>query len=109
MEWYLCITSWAVLRFLLVHRDPRYFSPEPEAFWPERWMPEGPKIAEAQGHEFRLSQGAYIPFHYGESPLVLLHAGCMLMISLIRSCELCWSLTRFARGSDCPCNDGPPF
>jgi hypothetical protein len=55
--------------FVLVHRDPRYFSPNPEDFWPERWLPgEGPKIAEARGQEFELFQGAYMPFHYGLCP-----------------------------------------
>jgi cytochrome P450 len=48
-----------------LHRDPRHFSPDPEGFWPERWLPEGPKVAEARGQEFHLNQNAYIPFNYG--------------------------------------------
>jgi cytochrome P450 len=55
----------------LVHRDPRYFWPDPASFWPERWLPnEGPKIAQAHGQEFRLDHGAYIPFNYGKSRCV---------------------------------------
>jgi cytochrome P450 len=50
---------------ITVHRDSRYFSPDPLEFWPERWLEEGPKLAEAQGKHFQLSQGAYIPFSYG--------------------------------------------
>jgi cytochrome P450 len=55
---------------IAVHRDPRYFSPDPDAFWPERWLSgEGPKLAEARGTAFALNQGAYMPFNYG--PLAL--------------------------------------
>ncbi|EAU87606.2 high nitrogen upregulated cytochrome P450 monooxygenase 2 [Coprinopsis cinerea okayama7 len=40
------------------HRDPRYFSPNPDTFWPERWLVEGDgKIV----HE----RGAFIPFSAG--------------------------------------------
>jgi cytochrome P450 len=52
----------------IVHRDPRYFSPDPLDFWPERWTKDGPKLADAQGKEFRLSQAAYIPFSFGMCP-----------------------------------------
>jgi cytochrome P450 len=55
-------------RFIVVHRDPRYFSPDPLEFWPERWTKDGPKLAEARGKEFRLSQAAYIPFSFGTCP-----------------------------------------
>jgi hypothetical protein len=55
-----------MLNTSLVHRDARYFSPAPEQFWPERWLPgEGPKIAEARGQDFSLNQTAYMPFNYG--------------------------------------------
>lgn len=48
-----------------LHRDPRHFSPRPEEFWPERWLPEASKLAEAQGEEFVLNLHAYMPFNYG--------------------------------------------
>jgi cytochrome P450 len=62
-----------------LHRDPRNFSPRPDAFWPERWMAEGPKIAEAQGEDFRLNQSAFIPFSYGESSHVILTYGSQII------------------------------
>jgi cytochrome P450 len=51
-----------------VHRDPRYFSPDPTVFWPERWLPdEGPKTADARGQAFRLDTNAFNTFSYGAS------------------------------------------
>ncbi|KAI5119310.1 hypothetical protein M0805_004554 [Coniferiporia weirii] len=54
----------------VLHRDPRYFSPMTDTFWPDRWlqptstsekgMPEGPIIT---------NLAAFIPFSAG-------HAGC---------------------------------
>jgi hypothetical protein len=67
----LCHFVWLMLVLIIgpVHRDARYFSPHPNKFWPERWLPdEGPKIAEARGEDFRLVHGAYMPFNYGSSP-----------------------------------------
>jgi cytochrome P450 len=51
-----------------VHRDPRHFAPDPQAFWPERWTAEGPKLAEARGAEFQLNKAAWMPFNYGACP-----------------------------------------
>lgn len=58
-------------------------------FWPERWLPEeGPKIAEARGQDFKLSQGAYMPFHYGPANCVgkslALHELRTVLSALIR-------------------------
>ncbi|KAJ7579881.1 cytochrome P450 [Mycena floridula] len=39
-----------------LHRDPRYFSPEPDRFWPERWL---------DGEGFHTNQAAFIPFSIG--------------------------------------------
>jgi cytochrome P450 len=44
-----------------VHRDPRYFWPHPETFWPERWL-DG---AEKTTADFKLNMSAYIPFSLG--------------------------------------------
>jgi hypothetical protein len=60
------LTSYIYLRVrVTVHRDPRYFHPEPLTFWPERWTAEGPSLAEAGGQEFRLHKAAWMPFNYG--------------------------------------------
>ena len=41
-----------------VHRDPRYFYPDPECFRPDRWLePTSDSI---------LDQSAYFPFSYGK-------------------------------------------
>ncbi|KAJ3537482.1 hypothetical protein NMY22_g5572 [Coprinellus aureogranulatus] len=54
----------------VLHRDPRYFSPNPDAFWPERWLCQdsGPAIDDSEPetttrvvHE----RAAFIPFSAG--------------------------------------------
>jgi cytochrome P450 len=68
MELSVSITRFRLnlLKVFTVHRDPRYFFPDPNAFWPERWLPkEGPQLSKARGQEFKLNLGAYIPFNYG--------------------------------------------
>jgi hypothetical protein len=72
-----------------LHRDPRHFSPRPEEFWPERWLPEASKLAEAKGEEFILNAHAYMPFNYG-SPF-LLDVDTIGLILVIRPRELCGS------------------
>ena len=42
-----------------LHRDPRYFSPDPDRFWPDRWL-DGTK-----GSQVELDQAAFIPFSVG--------------------------------------------
>jgi cytochrome P450 len=45
-----------------IHRDPRYFSPQPESFRPERWIyPEKEKA---------FDKNAFIPFGYGPTGCV---------------------------------------
>ena len=44
----------------VLHRDPRYFFPRPDEFWPDRW------IMETLGsQEFVLDRSAFIPFSMG--------------------------------------------
>ncbi|KAJ3502569.1 hypothetical protein NMY22_g18541 [Coprinellus aureogranulatus] len=44
-----------------LHRDPRYFSPSPDAFIPERWLPS----KEGGSVEYVTDKDAFIPFSYG--------------------------------------------
>ena len=43
----------------VIHRDPRYFFPNPNKFWPERWLKEDPNII--------LERNAFIPFSTGSA------------------------------------------
>lgn len=45
-----------------LHRDPRYFFPDPERFWPERWISQDPKVI--------LNRSAFIPFSFGPANCV---------------------------------------
>ncbi|KAJ7146770.1 cytochrome P450 [Mycena epipterygia] len=47
-----------------MHRDPRYFSPDPERFMPERWL------AAEDDPAFILNQDAFIPFSTGPANCV---------------------------------------
>ncbi|GJJ15360.1 hypothetical protein Clacol_009636 [Clathrus columnatus] len=38
-----------------LHRNPKYFSPDPEAFHPERWLEDG----------YNTDRAAFVPFSYG--------------------------------------------
>jgi len=44
----------------VMHRDPRYFSPFPDRFWPERWLQSG-----STSDKGTLNTNAFIPFSYG--------------------------------------------
>jgi cytochrome P450 len=64
-----------------LHRDPRYFSPLSDSFWPERWLPLssrqyptslfGPSPSPTQIEaDFILDTTAYIPFSFGPTACV---------------------------------------
>ena len=55
-----------------IHRDPRNFSPHPEAFWPERWLiAEDPTSYNAEAKAPLVhNMNAYIPFSFGPANCV---------------------------------------
>jgi len=44
----------------VLHRDPRYFSPRPDEFWPDRWI-----VETLDSQELILDRNAFIPFSMG--------------------------------------------
>ena len=50
-----------------LHRDPRYFSPEPESFLPERWLASPSSVSPEFRHlgPYIHNTAAFIPFSYG--------------------------------------------
>lgn len=55
----------------VIHRDPKYFSPAPNTFWPDRWLSEpSPSTLPAEAATdvkgpMITNSGAFIPFSYG--------------------------------------------
>jgi len=48
-----------------LHRDPHYFSPRTDEFWPERWL-----VSKHEEKELILDRAAFIPFSYGPANCV---------------------------------------
>lgn len=44
----------------VLHRDPKYFSPRPDEFWPDRWILES-----RDSQDLVLDRNAFIPFSMG--------------------------------------------
>ncbi|KAF6749615.1 high nitrogen upregulated cytochrome P450 monooxygenase 2 [Ephemerocybe angulata] len=68
-----------------IHRDPRYFSPNPDSFWPDRWLQRGPLLplneeriasdretngSDIKGVEVVTERDAFIPFATGPTGCV---------------------------------------
>ncbi|KAJ8502816.1 hypothetical protein ONZ45_g11411 [Pleurotus djamor] len=74
-----------------IHRNPRYFSPCPEKFWPDRWL--------LKEHLDSMDPNAFIPFSYGPANCVgrnLAKREIMMVTSLLlQTFDL-----RFADGFD---------
>ncbi|KAG0705711.1 cytochrome P450 [Suillus ampliporus] len=96
----------AFVHFYSLHRDPRYFSPSPDAFWPERWLKPEERAAfppfDSKGldkfpiiHETK----AFIPFSFGPANCVGKQLACQEMRTVV-----CMMMRRlhfsFAEGYD---------
>ncbi|KAJ7706876.1 cytochrome P450, partial [Mycena rosella] len=71
-----------------MHRDPRYFSPNPDSFMPERWL-----VADNEdAPEFLLNQDAFIPFSFGPANCVGRNLAmlemCMVLAYVMRTFEI---------------------
>ncbi|KIM78409.1 hypothetical protein PILCRDRAFT_11126 [Piloderma croceum F 1598] len=53
-----------------LQRNPRYFSPYPDSFWPDRWLPEKDREKAPFNEEFILDLAAFNPFSYGPANCV---------------------------------------
>ncbi|KAJ7662844.1 cytochrome P450 [Mycena polygramma] len=53
----------------IIHRDAEYFSPDPERYWPERWLPDT-TTAPVGGQPFILNTEAFMPFSLGPANCV---------------------------------------
>ena len=59
--------------FYAIHRDPRNFSPNPDTFWPDRWLIAAglqPYDAPADGAPFVHDAQAFLPFSFGPANCV---------------------------------------
>lgn len=72
-----------------VHRDSRNFAPNPDAFWPERWLPE----TKTEAHNVT----AFTPFSYGPASC----AGKNLALLELRA-VVCYTMQRFTVTIDDP-------
>ena len=52
-----------------IHRDPRYFSPLPDTFWPERWLHQDkyvtPTGEELSADQINTTRDVFMPFSLG--------------------------------------------
>ncbi|KAF8146895.1 cytochrome P450 [Mycena galopus ATCC 62051] len=51
----------------VIHRDPEYFSPSPDSWLPERWLPNAESII---GQPFIMNMDGFIPFSVGPANCV---------------------------------------
>lgn len=66
-----------------LHRDERYFSPDPNKFWPERWL-DDPEIIGRK--DFRLVREAWMPFSFGPTMCIgkyLAYQEIRIVVSLL--------------------------
>lgn len=96
----------AFVHFYSLHRDPRYFSPMPDTFWPERWLSADERRAlgypDPNGQDkapFRHNPAAFIPFSFGPANCVGKNLACQEMRTVV--CMMMQRLDfRFVDGYD---------
>ncbi|KZP23056.1 cytochrome P450 [Athelia psychrophila] len=92
--------------FYSVFRDPRFFSPLPDTFWPDRWLSEGertspfsPTIKGPANINVVLDRTAFTPFSFGPSNCVgknlAIQEMRMVVCLMLQSFDM-----RFAEGYD---------
>ena len=67
----------------VLHRDPRYFFPRPDEFWPDRWILEA-----LDSQELVLDRNAFVPFSMGPAncagkPLAMLELRVVLSLFIM--------------------------
>ncbi|KAJ7143140.1 cytochrome P450 [Mycena crocata] len=71
-----------------MHRDPRYFSPDPDSFRPERWLDE------IEDPTFILNQDAFIPFSAGPANCIGRNLAMlemrMVLAHVLRAFDICF-------------------
>lgn len=75
-----------------MHRDPRYFSPRPDEFWPERWLHDSSLKGSHGTEPIILSRDAFIPFSIGPAncagkPLALIELR-LVIANLVRRFDI---------------------
>ncbi|TFK27311.1 cytochrome P450 [Coprinopsis marcescibilis] len=80
-----------------IHRDPRYFSPSPDSFIPERWLSEADAV-------YITNREAYIPFSHGPAncagkPIALLELRLVVAL-LVHRFDMCYKGYRGASPDD---------
>ena len=73
----------------VIHRDPRYFFPNPDKFWPERWLKQD---LDDTNVNIILERNAFIPFSTGSAncagkPLAMIELRLMTCL-IVRTFEL---------------------
>lgn len=73
----------------VIHRDPMYFSPAPETFWPDRWLTKSgspsPSSEKMELIPVETSHEAFIPFSAGHASC----AGKNLALAEMRAVIVC--------------------
>jgi cytochrome P450 len=73
-----------------LHRNRQCFSPSPDSFWPDRWMPEQDRQKPPSNEPFILNHAAFNPFSYGPANCVGKHLAMLKLRS-----DICFIIQKF--------------